>query len=82
MRKWFLKLIQKTMLQVDSNIRAGDLIRHRITGATFEAAGWRWTIDLQPRLFIQDFKTGQLFEIIYYQEYERIQDPGEIVNVN
>lgn len=80
MKNLILKLIQKYILKVPVDIRAGDLVKHRLSGAVYEAAGIRYTFDLQPRLFLQD-SNGYLFEVIYFQDYERVSDPGVITNV-
>jgi hypothetical protein len=80
MRNLVLKLIQKHMLQVPSNIRAGDLVRHKPSGCIYEAVAYRYTFELQPRLFLQE--NGRLFEVIHLKDYERVTDPGVIANAS
>ncbi len=77
MKKFIIKLIQEYLLKVPSDIKPGDLIKHKPSGSTFEAQDYRYTYDLQPRLFVTD-SNGYLFEVIYIQDYERVSDPGEI----
>ncbi len=84
MDKLVLKIIQKYFLNIDSNIRAGDLVKHIHGDATYEALGFRYDINLKPSLFIRDVYDNYIYEISKTDmtSYERISNIAEIANAN
>lgn len=62
MRKFFLKLIQKYFLKVDSNILPGDVICSiTAENVLFEAVAIYYTYDLEPMLLAKDIHGSQIY---------------------